>query len=71
MQPELSEHFHSEVHNGFLPDCSITFTDKTDGESAYGDLSFQCYCLLAFTGFARQRGSFRAGVLHAFGVSFR
>ena len=31
MQPELSEHFHSEEHNGVLQDCSITLIDKTDG----------------------------------------
>ena len=31
MQPELSEHFHSEEHNGFLQDCSITLIDKTEG----------------------------------------
>ena len=30
MQPKLFEHFHSEEHNGFLQDCSITLTDKTD-----------------------------------------
>ena len=30
MQPELFEHFHSEEHNGFLQDCSITLIDKTD-----------------------------------------
>ena len=31
MQPKLFEHFHSEEHNGFLQDCSITLIDKTDG----------------------------------------
>ena len=31
LQPELFEHFHSEKHNGFLQDCSITLIDKTDG----------------------------------------
>ena len=31
MQPELFEHFHSEEHNGFLQDFSITLIDKTDG----------------------------------------
>ena len=31
MQPELFEHFHSEEHNGFLQDCSITLIEKTDG----------------------------------------
>ena len=31
MQPELFEHFHSEEHNGFLQDCSITLIDKADG----------------------------------------
>ena len=31
MQPELSEHFHSEEHNGFLQDCGITLIDKIDG----------------------------------------
>ena len=31
MQPELFQHFHSEEHDGFLQDCSITFIDKTDG----------------------------------------
>ena len=31
MQPKLFEHFHSEEHNLFLQDCSITLTDKTDG----------------------------------------
>ena len=31
MQPELFEHFHSEEHNGFLENCSITLIDKTDG----------------------------------------
>ena len=30
MQPELSEHFHSEEHNGFLQDCNITLIEKTD-----------------------------------------
>ena len=30
MQPELFEYFHSEEHNGFLQDCSITLIDKTD-----------------------------------------
>ena len=30
MQPELFEHFHSEEHNRFLQDCSITLIDKTD-----------------------------------------
>ena len=33
MQPKLFEHFHSEEHNGFLQDCSITLTDKTDGSN--------------------------------------
>ena len=31
MQPELFQYFHSEGHNGFLQDCSITLIDKTDG----------------------------------------
>ena len=31
MQPELFEHFHSQGHNGFLQDCSITLINKTDG----------------------------------------
>ena len=31
MQPELFEHFHSEEHNGFSQDCSITLIDKIDG----------------------------------------
>ena len=31
MQPGLFQHFHSEGHNGFLQDCSITLIDKTDG----------------------------------------
>ena len=31
MQPELFEHFHSDEHDGFLQDCSIILTDKTDG----------------------------------------
>ena len=31
MQPELSEHFYSEEHNGFLQDCSVTLIDETDG----------------------------------------
>ena len=30
MQPELFQHFHSEEHNGFLQDWSITSIDKTD-----------------------------------------
>ena len=34
MQPELFEHFHSEEHNGFLQDCSITLIEKTDGSDA-------------------------------------
>ena len=33
MQPELSEHFYSKGHNGFLQDCSITLIDKTDGSN--------------------------------------
>ena len=31
MQPELFEHFHSEKHNVFLQDSSITLIDKTNG----------------------------------------
>ena len=31
MQPGLFQHFHSEGHNGFLQDCSVTLIDKTDG----------------------------------------
>ena len=31
IQPELFEHFHSEEHDGFLQDYSITLIDKTDG----------------------------------------
>ena len=31
MQPLVLEHFSSNYHNGFLEDCSITLTDKTDG----------------------------------------
>ena len=31
MQPLVLEHFSSNDHNGFLEDCSITLTDKTDG----------------------------------------
>ena len=30
MQLELFGHFHSEGHNGFLQNCSITLIDKTD-----------------------------------------
>ena len=30
MQRQLFEHFHSDEHNGFLQDCSITLIDKTD-----------------------------------------
>ena len=30
MQPELFEHFHSEEHNRFLQDCSVTLIDKAD-----------------------------------------
>ena len=33
MQRELFEHFHSEEHNGFLQDCGITLTNKTDGSN--------------------------------------
>ena len=33
MPPELLGHFHSEEHNGFLQDCSITLIDKTYGKS--------------------------------------
>ena len=28
MELELFEHFHSEEHNGFLQDCSITLIEK-------------------------------------------
>ena len=31
MKPFVFEHFSSNDHNGFLEDCSITLTDKTDG----------------------------------------
>ena len=31
MQLELFEHFHSEEHNGFLENCSITLIDKANG----------------------------------------
>ena len=34
MQLKLFEHFHSEEHNGFLQDCSITLIEKTDGSDA-------------------------------------
>ena len=30
-QPLVFEHFSSNDHNGFLEDCIITLTDKTDG----------------------------------------
>ena len=40
------------------------------GESACEDLRFQCYCLLAFTGFARRRGCFSADMLRTFQASF-
>ena len=39
-------------------------------ESAHGDLRFQCYCLLAFTGFARRSGCFSAYMLRTFQASF-
>ena len=31
IQADLFEHFTSHGHNGFLQDCTITLTDKTDG----------------------------------------
>ena len=31
MQQEMFKHFHSEKHNRFLQDCSITLIDKPDG----------------------------------------
>ena len=40
-------------------------------ETAYADLWFQCYCLLAFTGFGGLRGWFSAGELRIFGASSR
>ena len=33
MQPELFQNFHSEGHNRFLPDCSITLINKIDGSN--------------------------------------
>lgn len=30
MQPELSNHFYSEKHNGFLQGCHLNLIDKTD-----------------------------------------
>ena len=37
MQPDLSEHFHFEEHNGLSYDCSITLIDKTDGSETLQD----------------------------------
>ena len=31
MRADLFEHFASHGHSGFLKDCTMTFTDKTDG----------------------------------------
>ena len=56
---------HSVCHE------SILTSFLGSGESMYGELRFQCYCLLAFTGFARRRGCFSAGVLRTFEASFR
>ena len=45
MQPELFEHFHSEEHNGFLQDCSITFIDNTDGSDPTRREEYWCEVL--------------------------
>ena len=50
---------------GMLLRCAVG-----SGESAYGDLRFQCCCLLTFTGFAGLRGCFSADVLRSFQASF-
>ena len=45
MQPELFEHFHSEEHNGFLQDCSITFIDNKMVQTLQDGKSIGVRCL--------------------------
>ena len=42
---ELFEHFHSEEHNGFLQDCSITLIDKTDASDLTRREEYWCVVL--------------------------
>ena len=51
---------------GMLLRCAVGSEENT-----YGDLQFQCYCLLAFTEVARWCGCFSADVLCTFQASFR
>ena len=45
MQLELFEHFHSEEHNWFFQDCSITLIDKTDGSDPTRRGKYWCVLL--------------------------